>query len=272
MSDTVTATLGRNLQAIRDRAPLIHNMTNLVVTNVTANALLALGASPAMVENTEESVELARVAGALVVNLGTMSGDLAAAMRLAARAAHQAKTPWVLDPVAVGALSYRTRLARDLLADKPDAIRGNASEITALAGQVGVAKPAGGGKGVDSTLQSDAALDAARALAKAQGNTVVVSGAVDYVTDGPRVIGIANGHPVMSRVTGMGCTATALVGAFLAVERDVFTATAQATVVMGVAGDIAMEMAGGPGSFQVAFLDTLYALEPAEIAARAKLS
>jgi hydroxyethylthiazole kinase len=277
MPDAIIATLSRNLDAIRDRAPLIHNITNLVVTNVTANALLALGASPAMVENTEESAELARVANALVVNLGTMSGNLAAAMRLATRAAHEAKTPWVMDPVAVGALGYRSRLARDLLADKPNVIRGNASEIVALAAQAGVAKPVGGGKGVDSTLESDAAVDAAKALARmlgngSQSNAVVVSGAVDYVTDGTRVAAIANGHPVMTRVTGMGCTATALVGAFLAVEPDVYTAAVQGTVVMAVAGEIAMEMAGGPGSFQVAFLDTLYALEAAEIADRAKLS
>ncbi|TXH33238.1 MAG: hydroxyethylthiazole kinase [Rhodospirillaceae bacterium] len=271
MTADITATLPENLQAIRDRAPLIHNITNLVVTNVTANALLALGASPAMVENTDEVAELARVATALVVNLGTISSSRAASMRIGARAAVQAGKPWVLDPVAVGALGYRSRLAAELLADRPTVIRGNASEITALAAmQSGGTKA--GGKGVDSTLSSDAAVAAAKGLAGRSGAVVVVSGAVDYVTDGQRVIGIANGHPIMTRVTGMGCTATALIAPFLAVASDAFTAAVQATIVMGVAGDTAMEMAGGPGSFQVAFLDVLYALEGHEILAKAKLT
>ncbi|MET1027776.1 MAG: hydroxyethylthiazole kinase [Dongiaceae bacterium] len=269
---TAIAKLAGNLEAIRDRSPLIHNITNLVVTNITANALLALGASPAMVENTEESADLARVANALVINLGTISGEMAAAMRLAAQAAHQAKTPWVMDPVAVGALAYRSRVARELLASKPDVIRGNGSEITALAAQAGLVQPAAGGKGVDSLLQSEAALEAAKALAAAQNGVVVVSGAVDYVTDGARVTGIANGHPIMTRVTGMGCTATALIGAFLAVEKDAFAAAVQAMAVMGVAGEMAVEMAGGPGSFQVAFLDVLYALEAPAILEKARLS
>jgi len=272
MPDTAIATLSGNLEAIRDRSPLIHNITNLVVTNITANALLALGASPAMVENTEESAELARVATALVINLGTISSEKAAAMRLAAQAAQQAKTPWVMDPVAVGALAYRSRVARELLASKPDVVRGNASEIMALAAQAGLVQPAAGGKGVDSLLQSEAALEAAKALAAAQNGVVVVSGAVDYVTDGTRVAGIANGHPIMTRVTGMGCTATALIGAFLAVEKNAFAAAVQAMVVMGVAGEMAVEMAGGPGSFQVAFLDVLYALEAPAILEKARLS
>lgn len=254
------------LSAIRNSAPLIHNMTNIVVANVTANALLALGASPAMVENTEEAAELAAVAAALVVNLGTLSPDWAAAMRLATASAHAAKRPWLLDPVAVGALGYRTRLAADLLRHRPAIIRGNASEISALAGQ------AAGGKGVDSTLSSDQAIEAAQALARSCGAVVVVSGAVDYVTDGARLLGIANGHPIMTRVTGMGCTASAVGGAYLAVTEDPFMAAMLTMTTMGVAGEAAFAKAPAPGSFQTAFIDALYQLEAPDLARRMRLS
>lgn len=266
MPNTVLSTLPENLAAIRHRRPLIHNITNLVVSNVTANALLALGASPAMVENTEEAAELAAIADALVVNLGTVSGTIAAAMQLATKAADAAGRPWILDPVAAGALQYRTRLAHDLIENRPAVIRGNASEIAALAGQ------AGGGKGVDSLLQAEQAVEAARSLARDSAAVVVVSGAVDYVTDGDETVEIANGHPLMTRVTGMGCTATALIGAFLAVAERPLVAAAQAMVTMGVAGEMAMTRATGPGSLQVAFLDMLHDMTGAQICAQARVA
>jgi hydroxyethylthiazole kinase len=262
----VEADFAASLSAIRNSAPLIHNMTNIVVANLTANALLALGASPAMVENTEEGAELAAIAGALVVNLGTLSPDWAAAMRLATASANAAKRPWLLDPVAVGALGYRTRLAADLLRHRPAIIRGNASEISALAGY------ATGGKGVDSTLASDAAVEAAQLLARNSGAVVVVSGAVDYVTDGTRLVGIANGHPIMTRVTGMGCTASAIGGAYLAVNDDPFMAAVQTMVTMGVAGEVAFAKAASPGSFQAAFIDALYHIEASDLAKGMHLS
>ena len=265
-ANTVLATLTENLDHLRERRPLIHNITNLVVSNVTANALLALGASPAMVENTEESAELAAIADALVVNLGTVSSSLAAAMQLATKAASEARRPWVIDPVAVGALGYRTRLAKALLLNRPTVIRGNASEVAALAGGEG------GGKGVDSTLQAEAATGQGDRLAVATGSVVVVSGAVDYVTDGKKAVRIANGHPLMTQVTGMGCTATALIGAFLAVTEQPLVAAAQAMLVMGVAGELARERAKGPGSLQVEFLDLLHELTGEQIIARARLS
>jgi hydroxyethylthiazole kinase len=254
------------LDAIRDTAPLIHNMTNIVVANLTANALLAIGASPAMVENTEEAAELAAIAGALVVNLGTLSPDWAAAMRLATQRAQGEGRPWLLDPVAVGALGYRTRLAADLIEHGPAIIRGNASEIVALAGQ------ASGGKGVDSTLGSEAAIESAKGLAQRYGTVVVVSGAVDYVTDGVRLAGISNGHAIMTRVTGMGCTASALCGAYLAVLDDPFMAALHGMAAMGVVGEIAQAASTGPGSFQVAFLDALHALKGETLARQARFS
>jgi hydroxyethylthiazole kinase len=243
----------------------VHSITNIVVANSTANALLAIGASPAMAESTDEVEELVPAAGALVINLGTISATWAAAMRLAAGRAHAVGVPWVLDPVAVGVLAYRSRVAADLLHHRPAVIRGNASEILSLAGM------AGAGRGVDSTAQSADAVDAARRLAEETGAVVAVTGAVDYVTDGAAVIEVHNGHPLMPRVTGMGCTATAIVGAFLAVERDRLAATAQALCALGVAGEVAAERARGPGSLQVELLDALYGLDADLLATRARL-
>jgi len=266
MTDAILATLPNNIAAIRERRPLIHNIANLVVSNFTANALLALGASPAMVENTEESAELATVADALVVNLGTVSSDLAAAMHLATQAATIARRPWVMDPVAVGALGYRTRLAQDLLHNRPTVIRGNASEIAALSGT------SAAGKGVDSVLQPDQVTDCADDLAWQTESVVVVSGAVDYVTDGKDRANIANGHALMTQVTGMGCAATALIGAFLAVAERPFVAAVQAMLTMGVAGELAMKRGRGPGSLQIAFLDLLYELTGEDIVSEARLA
>ena len=259
------ATLG----AVRAHGPLVHSITNLVVTNLTANVLLALGASPAMVENVEEAGELAAVAGALVVNLGSMSADRTEAMRAAVRAADRNGTPWVLDPVAVGALSYRTAVARDLLAHRPAAIRGNASEIASLAGGDG------GGKGVDSTLGSDEVLGLARRLALDTGAIVAVTGAVDHVTDGDRELAVENGHPLLTRVTGTGCSATAAIAACLAVAdaagTDRLTATAHALGLFGFAAERAARGAAGPASFQVALIDSLYGLTEAQVLAGVRI-
>ena len=260
------AAVAGTLRRLRERAPLVHNITNLVVTNSTANALLAVGASPAMVEAVEEVAEFAHVADALVINLGTMNADRAAAMPLAAAAAREAGTPWVLDPVAVGALAFRSRVAVELLAHAPQAIRGNASEILALealsAGSAGV--PASG-RGVDSAHAAEAALDSARRLAVRTGAVVTVSGATDLITDGHQVIGVTNGHAMMQRVTGLGCTATALIGACLAVQPDALVASVHGMVLIGLAGEIAAAQATGPGSLQVGLLDALYRLDDATL-------
>ena len=262
------------LAALRARTPLVHNITNLVVTNNTANALLAIGASPAMVEAAEEVAEFAALADALVINLGTMSAARAVAMKLAADAARNAGTPWVLDPVAVGAIGYRSTVAVGLLASRPQVVRGNASEIIALARLSGATTddaPARGGRGVDSLAAADEAIQAARALSLARACVVVVSGATDYATDGNRMVAIENGHPMMPRVTGMGCTATAIIGACLAVEPDPLAAAVHGMVMIGLAGEIAGERAPGPGSLQVGLLDALYALDTATILGRARL-
>lgn len=252
------------VQRVRERAPLVHNITNYVVMNNTANALLAIGASPVMAHAAEEVEELVAISGALVINIGTLSSPWIAAMRLAAHRARALGKPWLLDPVGVGATSLRNQTAAALSALGPSVIRGNGSEILALAGATAITK------GVDSTQSSSAALDAARELARATGGVVAVTGAIDYVTDGQRLCTIQNGHPLMARVTGLGCSASALIGAFLAVEPDPLSATAYALATFGVAGELAAEGAPGPGSLQLRLLDALHTLDRGALAARVR--
>jgi hydroxyethylthiazole kinase len=255
------------LAEIRAQAPLIHNITNYVVMNSTANALLALGASPVMAHAIEEVEEMVRLSRALVINIGTLSDAWVEAMSLAARVAVEQGIPLVLDPVGCGATAYRTKVARGLLEiARPSVIRGNASEIRALA------RCAGRTKGVDSLHSPDEVFDEARDLARSLDCVVSVSGPVDLIVTADRVAHIHNGHPLMTRVTGMGCTASALSGAFLAVESNAFEAAIQAMVTMGVTGELAAERALGPGSFQMHFLDVLHGLQEADILQRARLT
>ncbi len=240
------------LARVRADAPLIHNITNYVVMNQTANALLAVGASPVMAHAVEEIEEMAGIASALVINIGTLSGPWIEAMLRAGIVAHRKGIPIVLDPVGCGATAFRTITAR-MLVDKapPTIIRGNASEILALAGGVGATR------GVDSTQSTDSVLDAAAALARTRGCVVSVSGATDLVIGDNTLIRVSNGHPMMSRVTGMGCTATAITGAFAAVSDSPLGAAADAMCVMGMCGQLAAEGAAGPGSFVPRFIDAL---------------
>ena len=257
----------RSLSTLRATAPLVHNITNYVVMNSTANALLAVGASPAMVHSAEEVEEFAGLAASLVVNIGTLSPAWVAAMKLAADRAVGRGIPWVLDPVAAGATRYRTAVANALADRGPAVIRGNASEILALAGAA-----AGPTRGVDSTDSADAAIDTARALARDRCTVVAMTGAIDYVTDGTRLVSVSNGNPLMTRVTGTGCAATALVGAFLAVEPDPLAAAAHALAVFGVAGEIAADRADGPGTLQVQLLDALHRIDRDDLSRMARLS
>lgn len=254
---TVTpGTIFKDVQAIRSAAPLVHNITNYVVMNNTANALLALGASPVMAHAGEEVQDMAGIASALVINIGTLSKEWIRSMGLAVQTAGERGIPFILDPVGAGATAFRTDTALDLIGKlAPTVIRGNGSEIMALKDASAATK------GVDSTSASDQALDAAKALHKAHGCVVCITGETDYVVgDGP-VLEITNGHDMMPRVTGLGCTATALCGAFTAVNEDTRAAVAHAMAVMGMAGEMAAGTAAGPGSFQTAFLDALYTMD-----------
>ncbi|BBU27305.1 hydroxyethylthiazole kinase [Burkholderia sp. THE68] len=245
---------------VRERAPLVHCLTNLVVTNFTANVLLAIGAAPAMVVAREEVGEFAPLANALSVNLGTLDVPQSRAIRVAVDAANDAGKPWVLDPVAVGPLAFRTEFAFDLLDAKPAVIRGNASEIISLSGGASSAR------GVDSTAATDAALDAAQILALKAQAVVAVTGQTDYVTDGRRVIALSNGSPLMTRVTGVGCALSATVAAFVgaAPDRNAFwSATVAAIAYSTIAGELAARDAALPGSFAVTYLDRLASLDEA---------
>ena len=244
------------LQELRRVAPLVHNITNYVAMDVSANALLAIGASPAMVHAEDEVEDFVSISHSLVINIGTLSPAWVAAMTRAAEQASAREKPWVLDPVGAGATEYRTAVARDLAHRHPTVIRGNASEILALAGASTAAT-----KGVDSVHGSADAVEVARDLARDLGTVVAVSGAIDYVTDGERLLRVENGHPMMTRVTALGCTATALTGALLAVQPDPVLAAAQALGILGLCGETAARYAEGPATLRLRIIDALYRLD-----------
>jgi hydroxyethylthiazole kinase len=242
-------------EALLDTAPLVHCLTNTVVQTITANALLAAGAAPAMVDAPEEAGQFAAVASAVLVNVGTVHARTAEAMRIAARAAGAAGTPWVLDPVAVGGLTFRTDLAAELVALRPTVVRGNASEVLALAGA------GAGGRGVDSTATAEDALAAAGELARRTGGVVAVSGEVDVVTDGTRTVRIGGGSVLLTRTTGAGCALGALVAAYVAATGDPLTGTVAAHAHVALAAEVAADLADGPGTFAAQWLDALDALD-----------
>lgn len=254
------------LDRLRERTPLVQAITNSVVTNVTANVLLALGASPAMVDVPAEAGAFAAIADGVLINLGTPHEEQRRAMHEAAEAARTSGVPWVLDPVAVGFLPVRTSLAADLLAVGPTIIRGNASEILALAG-VGA-----GGRGVDASDGVEAASEAASELALRTGAVVAVSGPVDHLTDGRRWTRVGTGTPLLTRVTGGGCALGAVMAAFASLTDDALLAATAATTTYTIAAQRAAASSGGPGSFAVAFLDALSTLTAADVRENAVLS
>lgn len=243
----------RDLDLIRKQSPLIHNITNYVVMNNTANALLAIGASPVMAHSVDEVAEMTNIASSLVINIGTLEAMWVEAMLIAGKTALNKSTPIVFDPVGAGATSYRSKVCKQLIEEcKPSIIRGNASEIIALSDTQAQTK------GVDSTNASDSALDSAKTLAYKTKAIVVISGETDYITDGINVETVKNGNPMMAKVTGMGCTATAIVGAFTAVNKNLLEAATHGMSVMGICGEVAAAHSQGNGSLQVNFLDTLF--------------
>lgn len=246
------ATAAASLRQLRVSAPLVHCLTNDVVQSFTANVLLALGASPAMVIDPAEAAQFSAVADALLVNVGTLTRPHAEAIHAAIHAANQAGKPWVLDPVAVGGLSWRTEFCLELIKLTPAAIRGNASEIRALSGQNA------SGRGVDSGDDSLSALPAAQQLALETGAVVAVTGETDYVTDGERSWSVPGGHLMMTRIVGTGCSLSAVVAAFAALPGKRLDNVAAACRVMSCAGERACAVVKGPGSFTPEFLDNLY--------------
>jgi len=263
-SSTVQA--GDRLARIREQSPLIHSITNYVVMNFTANVVLAMGASPVMAHAGEEVEEMASLAGALVLNIGTLSQDWISSMHKAGKKATERKIPIVLDPVGSGATVYRTQTARALLEqNRITLVRGNASEILSLRRHDSQTK------GVDTRHSVEAAAETAGLLAGELGAVLAMTGPADLVTDGRRRLRILNGHPLMGRLTGTGCAATVISAAFLALEADPVEAAASALAFFGLAGERAGEKASAPGSFQTALLDELYRITPEELTAGARI-
>jgi hydroxyethylthiazole kinase len=259
------AEVWRSLSLLRSQRPLVHCVTNYVAMDISANLLLAAGASPVMAHALEEVEDIAGAAGALAINIGTLDERWVESMLAAAKAAVEAGVPWVLDPVGVNATAYRLEVAKRLMGLQPTVIRGNASEIATLGGG------GGGGQGVDSTIESFDALDAAQELARKTGAVVAITGAVDYVTNGRELVAVANGHELMSRVTAVGCALTALTAACLAVRDDALSAAVHSLVLMGIAGELAAERAQGPASFRMQLLDCLYLLEEPQVLETARI-
>jgi hydroxyethylthiazole kinase len=255
-----------NLKKVREEKPLIHNITNYVVMNYTANALLACGASPVMAHAAEEVEEMVSFAGALVLNIGTLTPQWVEAMLRAGKKANAVKVPIVLDPVGSGATRLRTdsaqRLARDL---SIQVVRGNASEVLSLA------RKETRTRGVDSVHSVADAEEAAIALATDLKTTLAITGKVDLITDGRRILRVHNGHEMMGRVTGTGCTATVMIGAFLAVNPEPVEAAATALAYFGLAGEKAAARAETPGTFQIALLDALFSIDEKQLEEGARI-
>ena len=241
------------LDRLRTRSPRVHCITNAVAQNFTANVLLASGCVPSMTLSGEEIGAFVERSGALLVNLGTFDRERREATGIAVEAAGKSNVPWVLDPVFIDRSVPRAEFSRDLVARAPKAVRLNAAEFFTLAG-------------------SEPTRGALAAYARDNRTVIGLSGEADWVADGERFSEITNGHMLMAKVTAMGCAASALVAACLAVEPDAWRATAGALVIVGVAGELAAAKADGPGSFAVAIIDTLYNLDGPTLIARAKAS
>lgn len=255
-----------NLQLLREKKPLVHNITNYVVMNYTANALLACGASPVMAHAAEEVEEMVSLAGALVLNIGTLTPYWIDSMISAGRRANERRIPIILDPVGSGATTLRTQSAKRLIQALSIAvIRGNASEVLSLAQEGSQTK------GVDSIHSVEEAEEAALILAKELQTTLAITGKVDLITDGRRIYRVMNGHELMGYVTGTGCTATVIIGAFLAVDKDAAEAAATGLAYFGLAGEKAAESAKAPGGFQIGMLDALFTIDEEELRKGARI-
>lgn len=259
--------LWKHIQSVKQSSPLVHNITNYVVMNNTANALLAVGASPIMAHAKSEVCDMVVIAHSLVINIGTLDEYWSEAMLLAAEKAQVLNKPWVLDPVGAGATSLRNDILQRLLQLNPTVVRGNGSEIMALAKANRTAT-----KGVDSTAESRDAIDAARMISNQFNTIVCISGETDIITNGKQTVFIENGHPLMTKVTGLGCSASALIGAFIGIVEDKIEATAAAMTLLGISGELAEKQSQGPGSLQLNLIDKLYNITEEEFADHLKMS
>jgi hydroxyethylthiazole kinase len=258
---------GATLRAMRVQKPLVHQITNYVVMNETANATLALGALPVMAHAGEEVEEMVRIASSLVLNIGTLSGHWVEAMLLAGGAATARRIPVVLDPVGAGATGYRTATAHRILhLVDVTVLRGNAGEIATLVGAEAEVR------GVESIGAGMEPAELARAAARSLGVIASVTGPVDHVSDGERVLAVSNGHALLATVTGTGCMSSAITGCFLAAKPSApLEAAAEALAAFGVAAEDAARGAEGPGTFHARLYDALYALDPDTLDGRVRI-
>eukprot|EP00123_Amoebidium_parasiticum_P012231 comp21206_c0_seq1/m.28823 comp21206_c0_seq1/g.28823 ORF comp21206_c0_seq1/g.28823 comp21206_c0_seq1/m.28823 type:complete len:273 (-) comp21206_c0_seq1:376-1194(-) len=264
------AAAASSLERVRALSPLTQCITNYVSMDIMANTLLAAGCSPAMVHSAEEVEPFVSISSALSINIGTLSPQWVEGMRLAATKANSLGKPWVLDPVGVGATPYRTGVAVTIAQLKPTVIRGNASEILALANHSEAV--AGTTRGVDSTHSSSDALEAGNSLAKSIGCVVAISGAVDYITDGTRVVEVHNSEPLLQKITATGCSVTSLIAAYVAAsESEPIYATAHALAIFCLAAERASVHCKGPGSLRVGLLDELHNITSADVQAGVKI-
>lgn len=254
------------IQLVKQESPLVHNITNYVVMNNTANALLAVGASPIMAHAKSEVREMVNLSDSLVINIGTPDEYSLEAMLMAAKEAHLNKSPWVLDPVGAGATSFRDKILSDLLQCKPTVIRGNASEIISLSKSNKSLT-----KGADSTAESMEAVAAAKSLNQQYDAVICISGDTDIILDGSQTYHVKNGHPLMTKVTGLGCSATALIGAFIGVIADKTEAVTAAMALLGIAGEMAIQYSEGPASLQIKLIDKLYNITEEEFISHIKI-
>jgi len=255
------------IQSVKNQSPLVHNITNFVVMNNTANALLAVGASPIMSHAKSEIKDMVSISNAVVINIGTLDEYWSDSMLIAAEEAHQTKKTLVLDPVGAGATAFRDEILSKLLEFKPTVIRGNASEIIALAKANKTIT-----KGADSTAESNEAINAAKYLVENFQSVVCISGATDIIIDDKEMYFVENGHPLMTKVTGLGCSASAIVGAFASIAENKTESTVAAMVLLGIAGELAEKISAGPGSLQMNILDKLYNISEQEFFENVKVS
>jgi hydroxyethylthiazole kinase len=258
---------GATLRTMRERKPLVHQITNYVVMNETANATLAVGALPVMAHAREEVEEMARLASALVLNIGTLSPQWVESMLLAGGTATARDIPVVLDPVGAGATEYRSVTARRILdVVGVTVLRGNPGEVATLVGAAAEVR------GVESIGAGLEAVELARTAARRLGVVASVTGAVDHVSDGDRVLAVSNGHELLAAVTGTGCMSSALTGCFLAAKPEApLEAAAEALAAFGVAAEDAADGAGGPGTFHARLYDALFNLDPATLDGRTRI-
>ncbi len=268
----LTEQMGAALAAVRAQCPLVHHITNYVTVNDCANITLAVGASPIMADDIREAADVASVASAVVLNMGTLNERTVSSMLAAGKAANKSEVPVVFDPVGVGATALRNETAAAILKEvKPAVLRGNLSEIRFLAGLSAATRGVDAGEEMEDGMEGTIAM--ARALAEKLGCVVAITGKVDVIADAARAVTLANGHPMLSRVTGTGCMTTSLVASYCGAVADKLVAAACGILTMGIAGELAFARAGaqGTGAFRSAIIDAVSCMDAATLLGRAKL-